>query len=197
MYADGGILRCDARLLRQVAEFAILQIYDPQRLSIFRLESREKAGNALADLLPQHRVGLLNSGELSTPSLHSPCGAGAVTVMIDHGVAQDPIEPGHHPSHPVHRPLAPIRAQTLLAGCLRRQLWTRHAVPGRLEIPGVLQPVVLPPRAIATWPVWIQSSRRKASTSPRGRESWTFPGGARTRCDAGRFVRTDPGNLGC
>ena len=96
MYTDSGIFRCDARLLRQVAELAILQIHDPQRMSIFRLERREKAGNTLADLLPQRRIGLLNLRELSAPSLHSPCRSGPVTVMIDHGVAQDTIEPGHH-----------------------------------------------------------------------------------------------------
>ena len=96
MYADGGILCCDARLPRQVAELAILQIHDPQRMSIFRLESREKAGNTLADLLSQHRIGLLDLRELSAPSLHGPCRGGPLTVMVDNGIAQDPIEPSHN-----------------------------------------------------------------------------------------------------
>jgi hypothetical protein len=86
MDTDGGILLGDARLLRQVAELAILQIHNPQRLLIFLLERREEAGNTLADLLPERRIGLLNLRELSTPGLHSPCRGGPMTVMIDHGV---------------------------------------------------------------------------------------------------------------
>ena len=115
MYADGGILCCDARLLRQVAELAILQIHDPQRMSIFRLESREKGGNAPADLLAQCRGWFLMFRELPAPSLHCPCRGGPVTVMIDHGVAQDPIEPGHH-LFIVH---AGASLQSACEGCLQ------------------------------------------------------------------------------
>ena len=32
MYADGGILRCDARSLRQVTEASILQIHNQQQI---------------------------------------------------------------------------------------------------------------------------------------------------------------------
>ena len=103
MYADGGILLCDARLLREVVELTVVQIDHLQRLSIFRLESREKRGNTLADFLPQHGIGLLNVRVFPAPCLHGPCSCGAVTVMIDHGIAQGAIEPGDnvlvlHPS---------------------------------------------------------------------------------------------------
>ena len=75
---------------------AILQVYDSQSLLVFLLQPREKPGNTLTYFLPEHRIGLRNLGELFTPSLHSPFGGGPVPVMIDHRVAQDSIEPGHH-----------------------------------------------------------------------------------------------------
>jgi hypothetical protein len=97
VYANGGILRCDARLLREVAELALIQIHDLERLSVVRLESRQKAGNTPANLLPHRRSRFLMFRELSAPGLHCPFRGGPVTVMIDHGVTQDPIKPGHHP----------------------------------------------------------------------------------------------------
>jgi transposase len=95
MHANRGILSRNSRLLRQVAELAILQIHNPQRIPIFRLESREKAGNTLADLLPQGCIWLLAFREFP-PGFHGPCRAGPVAVMIDDGVAEHPIEPGDH-----------------------------------------------------------------------------------------------------
>lgn len=41
MYPDCGIFRSDTRLLCQIAELAILQVHNQQRIPIFRLESRE------------------------------------------------------------------------------------------------------------------------------------------------------------
>ena len=96
MNADGGILGCDARLPRQFAELAIFKIDDLKRVSILGPQSREKAGNTTADLMPQHGLRLLTVGGLSAPGLHSACRGGPVTVIIGERVAEDPIEPGHH-----------------------------------------------------------------------------------------------------
>jgi len=50
----------------------------------------------VADLLPQGRIGLLAVGEVSAPTFQSPSRGGPVTVMIDHGVTENPIEPRNH-----------------------------------------------------------------------------------------------------
>jgi hypothetical protein len=96
MQADGGIFRRNTRLLRQVTEGAVFQVDNPEGILVFRLERGEKAGHALADLLPQHLIGFLSLGELSAPFLQGARSGGPLTVMIDDGVAQDPIEPGHN-----------------------------------------------------------------------------------------------------
>jgi hypothetical protein len=86
MYPDGGILRGDTRLPSQLAELAILQVHNQQRIPIFWLESRKQAGNALADLLPQRRIRLLALPELPTQGFHRAGRGGPVSVVIDHGV---------------------------------------------------------------------------------------------------------------
>jgi hypothetical protein len=94
MHADGGIVGRDSRLAREVADVAIVEIDDLQRLAIFGLEGCEKAGNTLADLLTEEGIGLLNPGGLAAPGLQGALGSGAAAVMVDDGIAEDPIEPG-------------------------------------------------------------------------------------------------------
>ena len=96
MDADGSILRRDARFLREFAELAILEIYDLQRIAIFRFEIGEKPRDALANFLAESRRGLFTFREFPSPDLHRSCRGGPVAVVIDHGVAKDAVEPGHY-----------------------------------------------------------------------------------------------------
>jgi hypothetical protein len=95
MQADRGIICCDSRLLRQIAQFAFLQINEAQRIPISRFECTEKAGDTLADLLPHFRIGLLALRELPSPDFHGFSGDSAATVVIDDRIPQDSIEPRH------------------------------------------------------------------------------------------------------
>jgi hypothetical protein len=96
MHADGGIFRGNSRLLRQVAELSVIEIDQAQRIAVFGFQIVEQAGNTVADLLPQCRIGFLALAELSAPGFQSPSRGGAMTVVIDQGVTEDSIKPGNY-----------------------------------------------------------------------------------------------------
>jgi len=87
MHSDCRIFRCDAGLLRQFSEFAVLQIHDPERIPIFRLQRRKQAGNTLADFLVELCLRSVALCEVPFPNFHSFRRGRPVTVMINHGVA--------------------------------------------------------------------------------------------------------------
>jgi hypothetical protein len=96
MHANRRILGCNTGLARQFVQIPFLQIYNPQRVSVFRLQCCEQAGDALADFLLQLRLGPLACGKVLPPSFMCPRSGRTVPIVINHRVTQDSIEPCHN-----------------------------------------------------------------------------------------------------
>ncbi len=94
--ADCGILCRYPGLLRQIIEAAIIQIDDPQGVTILWLQSVEETGDTLADFVTQLWRRFVAVFEIPPPRFHGSRRCRAVSVMIDHGIAQDTIEPSHN-----------------------------------------------------------------------------------------------------
>ena len=120
MHSDCRIFRCNVGLLGQIAEFAVFQIHDPERIPIFWLHGRKQAGNALADLLPKLCLWFLTLCEVPPPNFHGVRRGRSVTVVINHGVAQYSIEPRHDffvlHSSPMLQPTSKRGLQNILGG---------------------------------------------------------------------------------
>ena len=96
MHAHRSILRGDSSLVSEVAHCAFLQVHDPQSKPIFGLEGLKKRGHTPADLIGELQRGTLVFRKFPHPGVHRTRRGRSPALMIDQGVAENPIEPGHN-----------------------------------------------------------------------------------------------------
>jgi len=89
------ILRADPRMPGQIVELTLVEIHDAEGVAVLGLKGRKQPGDALADLVPHLRIRHLSVGELLFPGIGRPLGTAAPPVVIDDGIAQDPVKPCH------------------------------------------------------------------------------------------------------
>src|SRR4029078_9287344 len=74
---------------------AFINIDDTKSFNVFGLQRLNQSRNALADLLCHFRFRDLLSDDVFAPGFQSPFRGGAVSVVINGGVAKNSIEPRH------------------------------------------------------------------------------------------------------
>jgi len=94
MHSDARIVLRDASSLRQLSQTPVFQINHLDGLSILGLQFDQHLPHASARNIANHGIGFRFCFEFANPALRGTLGSGFVSVMIDQGISQKPIEPG-------------------------------------------------------------------------------------------------------
>ena len=93
MGPNGGIAGSDAGFLCERFECALREVDFPDDLSICRFKLVEDVVDALTDDLLSRWIKLGFDGKIVGPLLQGAIFGGAMTIVVDDGVAQDAVEP--------------------------------------------------------------------------------------------------------
>ena len=93
MGPNGGIAGGDAGFLCERFECVLCEVNFADDFGICRLELLEDVVDALTDDLLSGRIKLSFDGKIVGPLFESAIFGGAMTIVVDHGVAQDAVEP--------------------------------------------------------------------------------------------------------
>jgi hypothetical protein len=100
MDANGGVAGGDVGGLRKGLQSAAAKVDTTKDVVVLRLQSRQDLFNTATDdvvgFLVGSRLGKeIQIDEILCPAVESAVFGGAVTVVVDNGIAQDAVEPGY------------------------------------------------------------------------------------------------------
>ncbi len=96
MDSDGGISRCDAGSIGDCFKRFAVEFDLAENLAVCGLEFVEGPKNAVTGAVFCQRVWLGFGGDILRPAIEGAVFSGAMTVVVDDGVAQNAIEPGNN-----------------------------------------------------------------------------------------------------
>jgi len=92
-YPYGGVARADPRLDGEVLDRHAVQLDPPKGLTVLRLECLRQNRDATAEGPIGVVVRFVGSLELSGERLQCPAGRAPPPIVVDNGVAEDPVKP--------------------------------------------------------------------------------------------------------
>ncbi|MCU1326718.1 MAG: hypothetical protein JWN34_2088 [Bryobacterales bacterium] len=88
MYADGGVVRCDAGPSSEVSQASIIQINGLDRIAVLRLHVLQQRCPTLADLTLKQLIGFPAVLHMGDESFGNALRRPTLAVIIDDGVAR-------------------------------------------------------------------------------------------------------------